>query len=360
MPDEKPISITPLPLPERMEDPGTGDFAAVTELMNAASREAWGNDDFRIAPESLLGASLPSPLRKRVYLTARSGGAVIGMAALNFPLTDNTHAAMLNIVTDQAFRGRGVGSALLAAAQHAAASEGRRVLMGETEHPLPPEGTAQATEAGVPAATGTGEVPRDGRAGFALLHGFGLEQVERLSRLDLAGIAAGSVTAAPDGYELLSWRGPCPEELVDSYARLRQAMSTDAPLGAMDIEEEVWDAARVRELEGKAVRMEADTLVSAARSVRTGELAGHTMLMVYNENPEIAYQEDTLVLRAHRGHGLGMVLKSANLLRLRREFPETERVYTWNAAENTHMLAINVALGFRPVGYSGEWQKTFA
>ena len=35
-----------------------------------------------------------------------------------------------------------------------------------------------------------------------------------------------------------------------------------------------------------------------------------------------------------------------------------ERVITFNAAENGHMLAINVALGFRPAGYDGEWQRT--
>ena len=34
-----------------------------------------------------------------------------------------------------------------------------------------------------------------------------------------------------------------------------------------------------------------------------------------------------------------------------------ERVITFNAAENDHMLAINVALGFRPAGYDGEWQR---
>jgi len=37
--------------------------------------------------------------------------------------------------------------------------------------------------------------------------------------------------------------------------------------------------------------------------------------------------------------------------------PERTDVYTWNADENEHMLAINVALGFEVRGLSAEWQK---
>jgi hypothetical protein len=37
-----------------------------------------------------------------------------------------------------------------------------------------------------------------------------------------------------------------------------------------------------------------------------------------------------------------------------------ERVTTFNAAENEHLLAVNIALGFRPAGYDGEWQRSVA
>jgi hypothetical protein len=68
-------------------------------------------------------------------------------------------------------------------------------------------------------------------------------------------------------------------------------------------------------------------------------------------------QDDTLVAKAHRGNRLGMLVKILNLRRLEAERPSVERILTFNAAENEHMLAINVALGFRPAGHSGEWQR---
>jgi hypothetical protein len=72
---------------------------------------------------------------------------------------------------------------------------------------------------------------------------------------------------------------------------------------------------------------------------------------------EFAYQYDTLVVGAHRGNGLGMLVKLANLVRLAETSPERTVVYTWNADENEHMLAINIALGFRRCGLEAVWQR---
>jgi hypothetical protein len=33
-------------------------------------------------------------------------------------------------------------------------------------------------------------------------------------------------------------------------------------------------------------------------------------------------------------------------------------VDTWNAASNSHMVAVNDAVGFRPVRLWGEWEKS--
>jgi GNAT superfamily N-acetyltransferase len=60
----------------------------------------------------------------------------------------------------------------------------------------------------------------------------------------------------------------------------------------------------------------------------------------------IADQEDTAVLAAHRGHGLGIWMKAANLQRLAAARPEIRRVHTSSAADNQHMLRVNHQLGF--------------
>lgn len=38
--------------------------------------------------------------------------------------------------------------------------------------------------------------------------------------------------------------------------------------------------------------------------------------------------------------------------------PQLKRIHTWNAGENSYMLAINVAMGFFPASVEGAWQKT--
>lgn len=354
--------ISPLVIPSSLDpgDPAAADFIAAGQLLNDHMLELWGNTDFHDSPATQLAGCRPSPVRRRVLLAARSGKEILGLATLSLPLADNTHSASVKVVVAPQARRAGLGSRLYAAVEQAAAAGGRRTILSETDHPERPAAGSGGTLA---PKSGAGSIPADAATAFASKSGFSLEQVERISRLDLAAAAVGQealdAAAAASGadYGLEFWRGACPEPLVDAYARLKQTMSVAPPMAGLDVEEEQWDAARVREAERKALDMDAEVLVSAVRHLPTGALAGHTVLMVFNSNPAVAFQDDTLVLREHRGHRLGMLLKAANLVRLREELPETARIWTWNAAENEHMLAINDELGFQPAGYSGEWQK---
>ncbi|MFZ3417092.1 GNAT family N-acetyltransferase [Arthrobacter sp. 3Tela_A] len=348
------LAVEPLALPQSTESPDADGFLAVARLFNAQQREIWGNDDFCETPQAQLAGLQSTSTRRRLLLVARgSGQEILGVVRLNLPLTDNLHTGTINVVVDTRSRRRGVGAALCAAAEGLAAADGRRTLIAETDHPL--DGW-NVTGGDVPASF----IPQDAAASFASACGFSLELIERISRLDLPLHGAGAEfpdSAGGSGYELVFWQDACPDELVHAYARLRQKMSTDAPQGGLDLAPEVWDVPRVREAEDKARGMGYDVLVCAVRHTASGELAGHTVLEVARSNPGVAYQDDTLVLQRHRGNRLGMMLKAGNLQRLRRLFPEVQRVYTWNAEENRYMLAINEQLGFRPVGYAGEWQK---
>ncbi len=94
-----------------------------------------------------------------------------------------------------------------------------------------------------------------------------------------------------------------------------------------------------------------------ARHRGSGELAGQTVAAVDVERPWFADQHDTSVVRAHRGHRLGLLLKIEMLRWLREEEPQVRRMDTDNAADNAYMIAINEMLGYRVVGRYVEWQR---
>jgi hypothetical protein len=52
-----------------------------------------------------------------------------------------------------------------------------------------------------------------------------------------------------------------------------------------------------------------------------------------------------------------MLLKLANLVEVQRRMPGHPSVITFNAEENRHMLDVNEAVGFVPIGYEGAWRR---
>ena len=91
------------------------------------------------------------------------------------------------------------------------------------------------------------------------------------------------------------------------------------------------------------------------RHDESGEIVGISDLYLPQARPWIAFQDDTGVAAAHRGHRLGAWMKATNHQRLRRERPEVEVVSTWNATQNAPMLRINRALGFAPAQHFRAW-----
>ena len=160
-----------------------------------------------------------------------------------------------------------------------------------------------------------------------------------------------------DGYVVRTFVDGIPDDWLEARAELSRAMSTDVPLGDLQLEEEVWDADRVRAEYSRTERMGRTVVDTFVVHEPTGEVAGYTQVQVSRDQPDVAYQQDTLVRRAHRGHGLGLRLKAANTLRVQEVSPGTRVVRTWNADDNTHMLAVNRQLGYRHDAYLREWQK---
>ena len=81
--------------------------------------------------------------------------------------------------------------------------------------------------------------------------------------------------------------------------------------------------------------------------VATGELVAFNELVIGHDPAAASHQEDTLVLREHRGHKLGQLVKCAGLTVWRRDIaPRSPKVITYNAEENRPMLAVCRQLGF--------------
>ena len=76
-------------------------------------------------------------------------------------------------------------------------------------------------------------------------------------------------------------------------------------------------------------------------------MAGHTFLVLHPSEPGYAHQCDTAVSRDHRGHRLGLLLKIEAMRWLAEAEPQVEVIETWNNVDNTFMIAVNEALGYR-------------
>lgn len=273
----------------------------------------------------------------------RDDAAPVGIARLSFTLLDNTDQCGVLVAVHPAHRRKGHGRRLFEHVVELVRSEGRGHLLTEIAEPLVDGSTAPG-----PAFAGRVGATR------------ALDEIRRV--LDLDGLDAARLDALETearsrsgGYQTVQWVGATPDDLVDEQAELMSRMSVDAPMGELDWEQEVWDAARIREQEQLFAGQRRTRLVTAVRHEESGRLVAFTDIGVSQLQPDPAYQWDTLVLRAHRGRRLGMLAKVANLRQLVREVPEARRVVSWNAESNTHMVAINDALGFRPVDRLAEW-----
>lgn len=277
--------------------------------------------------------------RRTACAAVDGDGAVVGAVELQLPLRDNLEAGFVWLSVLPASRRRGIGTFLLRRVEDAAREAGRRTLMSETEW-RPGELDAY----GETFAAGHGYAPA--------LTSLRSELALPVDRERLAHLAAGG----SDYVIETAWDG-LPEEWLEDRAELSRRMSTDVPLGELELGEEDWDAERLRE-EYEQLRASGRRIVeSVARHGDSGRLVGYTTLSVSAGSPDLAYQGDTLVMREHRGHGLGLRLKAVNALALMDELPQVSSIRTWNAESNRHMLAVNRQLGFTVDGYEREWQK---
>ncbi|WP_353814351.1 GNAT family N-acetyltransferase [Agromyces sp. SYSU T00266] len=365
--------VRPIRLPATPRAPAPPELDAYAALIRRLDLERLGTDELARPVGELAVEFADDPYRVHTPFGAFDGDDLVGIAELVWERDDDARTAyleLLGVVPDR--RRERIGSTLLTCAERIAAEAGRTTLVLAADHAA---GTATGNDgrAGTLTAPGgaSGAVLRapqgdatipvdDPAAQFALAHGFALGQLDRVSVLDVAGRDEEFASrleglAASDAYRVRAWVDRAPDELLDSLAVAHERMSVDAPSGAIAYELEHWDAERVRDEERRALEKGRTTLTAAAIAP-DGGVAGFTVLSLPAGSVAVE-QWDTIVLAAHRGHRLGMRLKLENLRLLHEADASRERIYTWNADENEHMLAINLDLGFRPFALESVWQR---
>ncbi|MEU9304502.1 GNAT family N-acetyltransferase [Streptomyces sp. NPDC048269] len=258
--------------------------------------------------------------RRLTWLATAADGAPVGVAGLRlFTSTGQQHLAELELHVDPAHRRLGTGTLLLSAVVAACRAEGRRSLVATA------------------AAASPGEA-------FSERHGF--RRVLALDHLllDVARADAAAADTEYPGYELACWTGTVPDDLAEAFAAAKNAMN-DMPMGDMDYGSQTWTADRVRAM-AEVLADRGDVLLTTAALCK-GEMAGYTEIVIRAGETRRALQYDTVVVPAHRSHGLGLWVKAEMVRRLRAEQPGIVEIETDNAQDNTHMLAVNRQLGFR-------------
>jgi len=286
------------------------------------------------------------PGGRKVYALGRLGDKPVGFLELALSDADNTTTAEIRIEVLPAHRRRGVGRALLDHAQELARSEGRKHLIGMAVTTMP--GGEPRPEVGNPFAEAFG-------AKVALVDVRRRLTVETLDHSALDKLLDGA-HAASAGYTVVGWSDRAPDEYAADAAYLDGRLLTDAPLGDLAFTEAKIDTERFRAQEAARAARGRRQYLTAARDENSGKLVAITAIDVGATSPWHAFQQITLVDPDHRGHRLGALVKVENLRTVLAAEPRLQVIDTWNAAVNSHMIAINESLGFRPVDHWNNWQ----
>ena len=358
-----PYELRPLTIPVSVDDADALDFLAMVDVRNEIYREISANDDEAATASQLLPHFHENPDNDKRCWIVLVDADVVGRVIVDLPAEEGSQVAYWMVELLERVQGRGIGSDVYTVVEETAREAGRSVLQSWAEHPEPPAGSDVTR---LPSPTTFGDIPLDGPARYYLRHGHTLEQVDRKSVLDveasLANVRAllADATAHADGYRVEQWMLPTPEPYRESFAWAKSRMSTDAPAAGLEVDEEKWDVERLARHDARYIDAGQTVLVTAAVHEETGDVVAFTELCSGADPTATTQQMDTLVLREHRGHRLGQLIKCAAILRWREIAPESTRIITWNAEENRPMLSINEEMGFIPAAYIGAWKKVLA
>jgi GNAT superfamily N-acetyltransferase len=263
---------------------------------------------------------------------------VVANGSLEFGEWDNLDLAWCSVLVHPDHRRRGHGSALVEHLMQEARAHGSRSF-------------------------GSDGWELDGVETFAARHGLrvgnaAIHSVQLVDELPPGLVDRLDEEAAIHAkeYELLRLQAPSPDELLPALAELTAAIN-DAPVGDLDLEPENFPVQRIRNYERCQIASGRRIYRVVARHRPSGHLVGHTIVAVEADQPEYGDQHDTSVLREHRGHRLGLLLKTEMLRWLSDAELALTRIDTWNDEGNDHMFAVNQRLGYRRTSRNLEFQR---
>ena len=276
------------------------------------------------------------------HFVAVEDGANVAYGTVRLPLRDNLANATVSISVLPSRRNQGIGTVFAEEILDFIRSEDRTSAVWTVGSPVSEESPGCAFSRALGAKKVLSRLRRE-------------LDLTMVDDSELENLAKTKIDGRDSDYEIVTWVDRAPDHLVEGVAQLVGRMSTDTPRGDLSWESEVWDASRWREKEDDAFHSGRGRLAAGAVN-RSGRLVAFTDIGIWKQQPTVAEQWNTIVDPDHRGHRLGLVVKIANLRHLRREIPGALRLETWNANENTRMIAINELLGFQIVERVDEFQ----
>ena len=316
-------------------------YAALSTFRNRMRAERFpGDPPISLDERVRRWQSIPVFVGVQVWNVWREDGSeIIAAGEVEFlHAAENRHLMDFGIDVLPEVRQRGIGRSLLALIAEAAHRENRTLLITATSGNIP-AGEAFMKRLGA-------------RIGLTShTHQLDLRDLNR----DLLGQWQARVAERASEFSLELWTGPIPEEHIEAFAQLFEAMNL-APRGDLEVEDFHWTPEQFRQSRASDRSRGVDNWIIVAREREGGALAGFTEVAWNPYRPEILDQRSTAVLPQYQNRGLGRWLKAAMLEKVLRDRPQVTRVRTGNADANAPMLRINQELGFKPFQSHSVWQ----
>lgn len=265
------------------------------------------------------------------------GTTMLGAASSWLPMEDNTDKMWIELDVDPRHRRRGAGTALIDHLVRRAGEEGRTELVVDAAIPME--------------ATDDHPYRR-----FATSVGFTVGSTDIARHLELPVADAVLTSLAEEArvrwepeYRLETHVDGLPEGMRESFCYLDNQLGVEAPTGEIVYEASSLTPERYQEYLDLERAQDRHRLTTVAIHRASDEVVAYTDLILPSGCPTRVWQWGTLVRKDHYGHRLGTAVKVENLQRLQHDHPERAIVETSNDETNSHMVDINIRLGFHVI-----------